>query len=166
VKVLNVGLTTQGAAHTVEIVLNSITEKDGDFDFVVLDNDVALKIDENLKFQNSNAGIVITKSSNPAHSYVLTDDNQFVTRIAEKIVISDQGVVGNYYFGSKGTYLEHYKKLPSTLQEKYISNVIHEMLKSDAKIRTEKSTELVSYGTPEDISNLSLKSFDFLIQNK
>jgi NDP-sugar pyrophosphorylase family protein len=166
IEIINVGTATKGAAHTVEIVLNCIIDDEGDFDFVVLDNDVALKLDGKPKFQNSDAGVVITNSSNPAHSYVHTDDYHFVTRIAEKVVISHQGVVGNYYFGSKCKYLEQYKKVPSTLDEKYLSNIIGEMLKSGAVIRAEESTMVVSYGTPEEISQLNKEALYFLLEEK
>ena len=164
--VFKVGLATSGAAHTVQIVLNSIIDDGGDFDFLVLDNDVALMLGVKQKFQNCHAGLVITKSSNPAHSFVLTDNNHIVSRIVEKTVISDQGVVGNYYFGSKKTFQENYEKLPSSLEEKYISYVIQKMLESGAVIRAEESTKVVSFGTPEEIAELKPNSLSFLAEEK
>lgn len=166
IRIINVGTSTNGAANTVEILLNSISDENPDFDFIVLDNDVAVNLERKPNFQNCDAGLVITNSSNPTHSYVITDENYFVRRIAEKEIISELSVVGNYYFKSKRIFLDHYMKLLSIETEKYISLVIKEMLKSDKIIHAKKAKQVVSYGTPEEISALEIEAFNFLADEK
>lgn len=166
IRIISIGSSTTGAANSVEIVLNSISEENPDFDFIVLDNDVAVNLERKHNFQNCDAGIVITNSSNPAHSYVITDENYYVRRIAEKEIISEHSVVGNYYFKSKRIFLDHYMKLSSIETEKYISLVIKEMLESENSIHAEKAKQVVSYGTPEEISVLKIEAFSFLTDEK
>jgi len=162
IRIISVGTSTTGAANTVEIILNLHSDEKLDFDFIVLDNDVAVKLKRKPDFQKCDAALVITNSSNPAHSYVVTDESCFVRKIAEKEIISELGVVGNYYFKSKHSYLNHYMKLSSTETEKYMSLVIREMLESGNSIHAEEAKQVVSYGTPEEISGLKLGALSFL----
>ena len=166
IRIIKIGTSTTGAAHTVEIVLNSISDENQDFDFIVHDNDVAVNLISKPKFQNCEAAIIITNSSNPSHSYVDLDENLFVRRIAEKEVISSQGVVGNYYFRSRRLYLDSYMKLSSITSEKYISLVIQEMLKSGTPVQAKVANQVLSYGTPEEISELKIESFRFLMEER
>lgn len=160
--VLNVGKATLGAAHTIKIALELLEQNSKEFKFLVLDNDVAINMPNKSRFENGEAGLVITNSANPAHSFVIIDDNQNVRQIAEKEVISVQGVVGNYFFKSRKSYLDAYKRIANSNAEQYISEIIKVLLDAGKNICAESALTVVSYGTPEEIDRLSTESLKFL----
>jgi NDP-sugar pyrophosphorylase family protein len=160
--VLNVGRGTRGAAHTTKIALELLNPNSEEFEFLVLDNDVAVDIPVKSRLENTEGFLVTTFSSNPAHSYVVTDENGFVQRIAEKEVISEEGVIGNYFFKSNNLFLDAYERMEDSRLEEYISGVIQVLLNSEKKIHTRKALTVVSFGTPEEIDQLSKDSFNFL----
>lgn len=164
--VLNIGTATRGAAHTVKIILDMLNSSTDEFEFLVLDNDVALEISNQSIFENTEVGLVTTFSLNPSHSFVKVDENRNVINIAEKEPISEIGVVGNYFFRSNLTYSIGYTNLPKVNGEEYISEVIQELMRSGKKVGSESATMVVSYGTPEEIENLTPESFAFLGKRK
>lgn len=162
ITILDIGESTDGAAHTVALTLDQLNLNNNQFDFIVLDNDVSIKLKNRNCFTSCSAGLVTAYSIDPKHSYVICDSENRVIRIAEKIVISKKGVVGNYYFNSNFQYLEHYRKLSVEDGEKYISSVLKSYLLSGLKVISEESISIASYGNPRDILSLTKDSFTFL----
>ena len=160
--VLDIGEFTLGAAHTVALALGEIGTLKQDFEFLVLDNDVAVDLTSKSSFLNCAAGVVTTKSTNPSHSYVAINEQNHVRAIEEKIIISENGVAGNYFFKSASEYLEHYEGLPSQSAEKYISGVINSYLRDNLVVLAEPAQTVCSFGTPEELACLNIESFKFL----
>lgn len=87
-------------------------------------------------------------------SYVRVDDNNFITSIREKLVISDTFSVGGYFFRDPKVFLDAFKKLsisplrPPT--ELYISEIIAHLLSNGElfKIRVAKNFE--DWGTIQE----------------
>ena len=162
IKAVDIGVATLGAAHSVALVLEKIGCSTKDFEFLVLDNDVALKLSHEKRFLNGSAGLVTTKSKNPSHSFVIFDELGIVKSIEEKVIISDDGVVGNYFFKSAAEYLDHFARLPSAEDEKDVSNVIKSYLRNDSLVLAESALAVCSFGTPEELSLLNPESFKFI----
>lgn len=161
--ILDIGEITKGAAHTVALTLNSLTQQDEDYDFVVSDNDLALELNNVNPFKDSSAGVVTTYSTNPGHSFVICDSKNHVLEIAEKKRISNNGIAGNYYFKSKKEYLSYYNEISEEQSEEYLSSVLRKYLVSEKIVIAEKSELVVSYGTPEEILLLKANSLSFLL---
>ena len=83
-------------------------------------------------------------------SYLQLDDNNIITNIVEKKVISPYFSVGGYGFKSAEEFCNYYLKIKDYSGECYISNVIFEMvLNSNIFIGTETSNFL-DWGTLND----------------
>ncbi len=163
ISVVDVGKETKGAAHTVAMVLGWVHSTNGDFEFIVLDNDVAVKIPNLINFKNCSASVVTTTSKNPAHSFVICNDFHIVTTIAEKEIISSTGVVGNYYFKSKTKFLDYYQRIKAGSSEQYISDVLKVYLNENEIVTATRAELVVSYGTPDEVRTLTPESLAFLL---
>jgi NDP-sugar pyrophosphorylase family protein len=162
IEAIDIGQSTLGAAHTVALVLNKFRVPNEDFEFLVLDNDVAIELSTESHFKDCAAGLVTSESTNPSHSFVIYDEQKLVSAIEEKIVISKNGVVGNYFFKSAIEFLDHYKRLPPRSGERYISGVVKSYLSDNLPVSAKSALHVCSFGTPEELASLSPESFKFL----
>lgn len=108
-------------------------------------------------------GAVSTFSStSPAHSYVQLNAENFVTRAAEKEVISENAVGGLYYFKLGSLFVKYAKEQINrnikTKGEFYICPVYNLLIEDGLKIGIDKNTRHDILGTPEDL--------DFYLRNK
>jgi len=94
-------------------------------------------------------------SNNPAHSYVAVGAEGFVTRAAEKRVISENAVGGLYYFRRGSDFVKYSKEMISrelkVKGEYYICPVFNLLIEADKKIGIEKQSVHVVLGTPADL---------------
>ena len=102
--------------------------------------------------------VVVFESENPAHSYVVLNDVGFVTKAAEKDVISKNAVGGLYYYRKGSDFVRNAKKMVENSQktkgEYYICPVYNLLLEEyDAKIGIEINTRHVVLGTPEGLQS-------------
>lgn len=164
INVMSIGEETKGAAHTVSLILKKISRTTEEFDFVVLDNDLALQLSTRKSFNNCSAGVVTTRSINTEHSFVIVDSNEHVLRIAEKERISDNGVAGNYYFKSSTKFMEYYDLISRSDREEFLSEVINTYLSHGEIVKTVRAPLVVSYGTPQEIQELDIDSLAFLVK--
>lgn len=91
-------------------------------------------------------------SKDPKYSFVKMDKQGSVVKTAEKEVISNEAICGAYYFKNRQifkesvtTYLNH-----CNYQEYFISGVYNDMIAADKIVKTFKTDEHISFGTPEE----------------
>jgi len=153
--VINIGDSTSGAASTLSIILKKLIKNNEDFSFISLDNDVAPVINSNFLEIKSSVKLLTTFSKNHEHSFVKSDSNGTVEEIAEKRIISNQGVVGNYYFESAKTFIVEEERTTYIKSEHYISEVINQYLQDGFTVKASKCELVFNYGTPDEIKELS-----------
>lgn len=103
-------------------------------------------------------GIITFNSTNPHHSYVQTDLYGVVTKVAEKVVISDQAVAGIYYFRHGSDFVKYARQMIEknirTNNEFYITPVYAELL-ADGKIIGTYEIDVKDkhmLGTPDELN--------------
>jgi NDP-sugar pyrophosphorylase family protein len=146
--------TTEGALCTCLLVEEHI---DNDEPLVIFTPDCYFEP----KFYPNNIdkkydGMVVTfNSDSPAHSYVVLDDNGYVTNATEKEVISNNAVGGLYYYRRGSGFVKYSHQLidddDRTKNEFYICPVFNYLIKDGGKIGIEKNTKHLILGTPEDL---------------
>lgn len=112
-------------------------------------------------------GCILTfKSNNPAYSYVEKDVNGFVTKTAEKEVISDNSAVGIYTFTRGSDFVEAAIEMMATEAttngEYYVCPLYNIMIAGGKKITTLPITKMHLMGTPEELDfyvTRSIKKF-------
>jgi NDP-sugar pyrophosphorylase family protein len=153
-KLIDIGYKTNGAAETVAKILEKNLLFVSDFSFVVVDNDVFAIVKSYNDYTNSDCHLLFTQSSNPSHSFITFDKNNKVDEIVEKKMISEWGVVGQYYFKSAVNFLNYYEQIKNQKSEIYISRIINKYI-TERKIVTATEVEFVtSFGTPTEINKL------------
>lgn len=147
---------TQGAADTILRAESLITTTDP---VLVANCDQYLDTNINEYLQASlgyDASLMIFNSTNPHHSYVKLDGD-LVSQIVEKRVISDNAVVGVYWF-STGAFLMKYAA--ETVDhgtrhngEFYISSILDLMVQDGLRVCAYELSQYEKHmlGTPEEL---------------
>jgi NDP-sugar pyrophosphorylase family protein len=163
ISLIDVGSATLGAAHTVALALEELlAAQKKDFSFVSVDNDVAVIIDESFLSTTDDVGLAVTFSTNSQHSFVSIDGDHNVIEIAEKQVISEDGIVGNYYFKSARLFSDYFSEMSVSKEEIYISKIVSLYLRDARKVTASRCLKVLSFGTPDEILHLKSADFDFL----
>jgi NDP-sugar pyrophosphorylase family protein len=120
----------------------------------------ALDVDDLIDRGDQHDGAVVTfPSSSPHHSYVETDENGIIVRIAEKEVISNQAVSGVYYLTRASDFLEIASDVVrrglTTQGECYVSLAIAAMI-DQAMALVAYPAETAILGTPEDMQRFEV----------
>jgi dTDP-glucose pyrophosphorylase len=106
--------------------------------------------------QNLDAGIVSFHSTHPKWSYAKTDENGFVTEVAEKNPISNIATVGIYYWKHGSDYVRFAEQMIENNirvnKEFYVCPVFNEAIKAGLKIKTFDIPKMWGLGTPEDLN--------------
>jgi dTDP-glucose pyrophosphorylase len=119
----------------------------------------------NIRNFTCDVGLYYTESNNPQHSYIKIDSGN-VTEIAEKKMISKNGVVGIYYFKSKEFFDYLYNKTEFK-HEYFISDLVNTAIKLNYKVEANPVASCLSLGTPEELSqNKTRISISFFEVNK
>jgi len=100
-------------------------------------------------------GNMLTFKSNSAnYSYVETDDNNLVTKTAEKKVISSNACVGIYYFAKGSIFCDYADKMIeqdlTTKGEFYITPLYNLLVEDGLKVAHENVEKIHIFGTPEE----------------
>ena len=101
-------------------------------------------------------GNMLTFKSNSAnYSYVETDDNNLVTKTAEKKVISSNACVGIYYFAKGSIFCDYADKMIeqdlTTKGEFYITPLYNLLVEDGLKVAHENVEKIHIFGTPEEL---------------
>lgn len=160
--VFSVMRTTRGAVETCLVAESAIADDDA---VIVMDCDLEFRskmfIDIiSRRLQQSadeveGGALVSFESREPRYSYAAIDDNGFVTRTAEKEVISNHALCGAYFFSTGWRFKEIAHRLldePDFKKpEYYVSLLYNYLLKDGEKVELAPMEEYYSYGTPEEL---------------
>jgi dTDP-glucose pyrophosphorylase len=107
------------------------------------------------KCENLDGGLITFKSNNKHHSYVTVDENNLITSIIEKEVISNIAVAGVYYFKKGEDFVEASKKvIQNNIRQKgefYVSSALSLMINQGLKLGI-YNAESIMLGTPEELT--------------
>jgi hypothetical protein len=162
-EVLDVGESTEGPAHTVELALRKTGYKVENSRIVVVDNDCLnlIQIDrEYLQFPF----VTTTFSNNPGHCFLDISSKQTVIAFHEKTQKGNIVVSGNYGFFRPKQFLaalELMRKDARKQRELYLSTVMRTLLPIKSVAALEIS-DYFSMGTPAEIASVSSKIGKYL----
>ena len=147
--------TTNGPSETIKLCINHFNIKGK---IVLLDGDTWYSEDILSKIRkNDNNLTTYFKSTTlePLFSYIKLDNNQIVD-VKEKVKISDNANSGCYVFKSAEQVLEYIDKIESK-SEKFISDIIKEMLKDKIYFSSVEVKDFYVLGTPQQIIEFAKK---------
>tara|TARA_B100000287_G_scaffold433895_1_gene496801 strand:+ start:2627 stop:3790 length:1164 start_codon:yes stop_codon:yes gene_type:complete len=101
-------------------------------------------------------GFLLTfKSNNDGYSYAQLDEDGFVTKTAEKEVISENAAVGVYGYKSGKTFVKYAEKMIKenirTKGEFYVCPLYNLMIEDGMKIKTRSVDKMHLMGTPSEL---------------
>ena len=79
-------------------------------------------------------------------SYVICDEHNLISNIAEKNIISSTFCVGGYAFEDSSTFLSYFKKMKH-LPNLYVSHLIYQMMLDNHTFKIQHVNEYVDWGT-------------------
>jgi HAD superfamily hydrolase (TIGR01509 family) len=108
-------------------------------------------------------GSILTfQNTSPKWSYVKVDEENYVTELAEKVVISDRATVGIYYWAKGNEYVKYAENMIAknirVNNEFYVAPVYNEAIQDAKKIKIFDVEKVWGLGTPEDL-NYFLSNF-------
>lgn len=158
---------TCGAVETCLKARGKIDQHDA---MIILDCDLEFysqsyfqEIEEDLEKDWNEVDIVGRIVSFPSHenrySYAKTDENDFVTETAEKIVISSNAITGSYYFAYADLFFKNAKKLVKdfksgklNFKEAYLSLIYNKIIEDGKKVKLHHLEKYNSFGTPDELA--------------
>ena len=154
--------TTRGAVETCLMADSKIDDEDG---VIVMDCDLEFRSTKFLEIlkeilsipaDKANGGALVSFESNePRYSYAAIGEDGFVTRTAEKEVISNHALCGAYFFSSGKRFKQIAHQLLNEPEfkkpEYYVSLLYNYLLEAGEKVQLATMEEYYSYGTPEEL---------------
>lgn len=161
--IFSVMKTTRGAVETCLMAESAIADDDA---VIVMDCDLEfrskafIEIIKNiltLPISDVNGGALVSFESNePRYSYAALDKDGYVTRTAEKEVISSHALCGAYFFSTGRRFKQIAHQLlnePEFMKPEYYVSLLYNYLLADGeKVRLAPMEMYYSYGTPEELS--------------
>lgn len=155
--------TTRGAVETCLMAENMIADEDG---VIVMDCDLEFRSKRYLEIlkgilskpiEESDGGALVSFDSNePRYSYAALGEDGFVTRTAEKEVISNHALCGAYFFSTGKRFKQIAHQLldePEFKKPEYYVSLLYNYLLADGeKVQLASMEEYYSYGTPEELN--------------
>jgi len=159
-KIVFVDKLTEGAACTTLLAEKFINKNDP---LLIANSDQFIEWNSSktlyeLTNKEIDGGIIVFKSIHPKWSYAKTDDNDIVTEVAEKNVISDNATVGIYFWKKGSDYVKYAKQMIKknirVNNEFYVCPVFNEAIGDGKKIRIKEIDKagMWGIGTPEDLN--------------
>lgn len=112
---------------------------------------------EALKDKSLDGCIPVIKADNPSMSFAEVDSNGYVTRTAEKEVISNWGTVGLYYWKKGSDFVRYADEMIAedvrVNNEFYICPVYNYAIKQGRKISIYEVEKMYALGTPEEVNH-------------
>lgn len=172
-EILTLDRLTEGAACTV-LIARELIDVDSPLMIANCDQYIDAAIDSYLECLNKQDldGLIMTMSAiDPKWSFVELDNNNFVTRVVEKEVISEEATVGIYNFATGKEFVRGADEM-ITFDERvngefYVAPVYNRLIKRKKRVGIYNIGTDVSgmygLGTPSDLSFfLSLPQFNSL----
>ena len=154
--------TTRGAVETCLMAESVIADEDG---VIVMDCDLEFRSKRFLEIlrgilsqsmeQSEGGALVSFESNEPRYSYAALGEDGFVTRTAEKEVISNHALCGAYFFSTGKRFKQIAHQLldePEFKKPEYYVSLLYNYLLADGeKVQLATMEEYYSYGTPEEL---------------
>jgi len=157
-KIIEIDQLTEGAACTTLLAEKFI---DNENPLMITNSDQFIKWDSsnimyNIITKKYDGAILTFKSIHPKWSYVKTDQNDIISEVAEKKVISDRATVGIYYWKHGSDYVKYAKEMIKqnirVNNEFYVCPVYNQALKDKKIVKAVNVDEMMGLGTPEDLN--------------
>lgn len=163
--VLPINGLTEGAACTALLASDHIDNED---ELIIANSDqyVDMPLGDLISFarkEKLDGAILTFPATHPKWSFVKTDENGYVSEVAEKKPISNEATVGIYYYREGKMFVNAAKEMVRkdirTNNEFYVCPVYNEMILDGMKIKPYRinAAQMHGLGTPEDL-NIFLKS--------
>ncbi len=138
---------TNGSLHTVTMAWDYINN---DTPLIVFNPDVYFYPSYKPCDEDFQDGLILTfKSNNENYSYI-EENGEFVTRTAEKEVISDKATCGLYCFKSGKVLLDNFPYAPQRNGETFVCPFYNQLIGCGMKIRHKSVDKFYVFGTPEE----------------
>jgi HAD superfamily hydrolase (TIGR01509 family) len=156
-KIVVIDHLTEGAACTTLLTKEYI---DNDNPLIIANSDQFIEwnpVDFYYKMIETKAdgGILTFKSTHPKWSYVKLNEQNNVSQLAEKDVISDIATVGIYYYKKGSEYVKYAEQMIEknirVKNEFYVAPIYNEYILDNKKIKTYDVDKMYGLGTPEDL---------------
>ena len=156
-KIVQVDGVTEGAACTTLLAKEYINN---DEPLVLANSDQYVDWDSSQYMYSCitddlDGSILTFNSTHPKWSYAKTNDQGFVTEVAEKKPISENATVGIYFWKKGKDYVECAESMINknirVNNEFYVCPVYNEAILKNAKIKTFHIEKMWGLGTPEDL---------------
>ena len=156
-KIVQVDGVTEGAACTTLLAKEYINNDDP---LVLANSDQYVDWDSSQYMYSCmtddiDGSILTFNSTHPKWSYAKTNDQGFVTEVAEKKPISENATVGIYFWKKGKDYVECAESMITknirVNNEFYVCPVYNEAILRNAKIKTFHIEKMWGLGTPEDL---------------
>ena len=157
-KIVEVDELTEGAACTVLLAREHI---DNSKPLLLANSDQYIEWNSSKTMYNFiskdiDAGILTFDAVHPKWSYAKVDENNIVTEVAEKKVISNHATVGIYYWKKGSDFVKYadqmIKKNIRVNNEFYVCPVFNEAIIDKKIIKIETVKKMWGLGTPEDLN--------------
>ncbi len=156
-KIVQVDGVTEGAACTTLLAKEYINN---DEPLILANSDQYVDWDSSQYMYSCitddlDGSILTFNSTHPKWSYAKTNDQGFVTEVAEKKPISENATVGIYFWKKGKDYVECAESMINknirVNNEFYVCPVYNEAILKNAKIKTFHIEKMWGLGTPEDL---------------
>jgi len=162
-EIISVDRMTEGAACTCLLAKHLI---DNDAPLLIANSDQLMEWDTAHFYQQSQKeldGLIFTYNSvAPNNSFVEIDGNGFVTRVAEKVVISNLASCGVYFFKKGRSFIsaaeEMIAKNIRTNNEFYVCPSYSHLIERGLKVGIYPIRKHYHLGTPEDLAKYVLEN--------
>lgn len=156
-QIVTVDHITEGAACTVLLAEKYI---DNDDSLMIANSDqfVDMSIDAYIACMKDYDGLIMTMpSDHPKWSYIKYNEEQLVTLVREKEVISDQATVGIYNYQHGNDFVKYaHQMIDKEIRvngEFYVAPVYNEMIEAGLKITyCDVGAKMHGLGVPEDLT--------------
>lgn len=151
----NLPYFTRGAIETAYLGIKDLNIN-GSIVFLDNDNLYSFPNDFYKNYENAFIGYLDDSSKSENYSFITIDDDSNITKIKEKVRISNQAVAGIYGFKSLNQFKEvAYKTLQNDCNAKefYMSILYEELLKNGVKVNALKLPSCHHIGTYDDMIN-------------
>tara|TARA_B100000989_G_scaffold115404_1_gene84850 strand:- start:2051 stop:3424 length:1374 start_codon:yes stop_codon:yes gene_type:complete len=165
-KIIEINELTEGAACTTLLAEKFINNANP---LIIANSDQFIRWNSsnvmyNLTSKKYDGAILTFRSIHPKWSYVKSDNDNIISKVAEKKVISNRATVGVYYWKKGSDYVKYANQMINqnirVNNEFYVCPVYNEALKDKKKVKAVDVDEMIGLGTPEDL-NVFIKKIDF-----
>jgi dTDP-glucose pyrophosphorylase len=160
--IIEINGLTEGAACTVLVAKEFINNQDP---LMIANSDqyIDTDIDHYLNDMNIKKldGLIMTmKATDPKWSFVGLNEENFVSKVVEKLVISDEATVGIYNYARGQDFVESAEKMIANNErvnnEFYVAPVYNQLIQAGKKIGIynigSEANGMYGLGTPQDLS--------------